>query len=144
MKAVSSLQIRVLVVEDNEPFLQFMCSMVRNQELLELVGRAKDGLDAIRQAQLLRPDLITLDIALPKLHGIAAAREIRRLLPTAKILFVTHESAPEVVRECLNVPMCGYVWKPDAGREFSRALHTILAGKPFLSRGVECCRPTVA
>jgi DNA-binding NarL/FixJ family response regulator len=118
--------------------------MVRCHGLLELIGHAKDGVDAIHQAELLRPELITLDIGLPKLHGIAAAVQIRRILPRAKILFVTQESEPEVVRECLNLGMCGYVLKPHAGRELPRALDALLAGKAFLGQGLNCYGPSVA
>lgn len=142
--AADDCQTRVLVVEDNEPFLEFLCSRVRSHELLELIGWAKDGVDAIRQSELLRPELITLDVGLPRLHGIAAALEIRRILPTAKILFVTQESEPDVIRECLNLPMCGYVLKPYAGRELLPAFDALLEGKMFLSRGLECYRPRIA
>lgn len=142
--AADDPQVRVLVVEDNEPFLQFLCSRVRGHELLELIGWAKDGMDAVRKAELLRPELITMDVGLPRLHGIAAALEIRRFLPSAKILFVTQESEPEVIRECLNLPMCGYVLKPHAGRELLPALDALLAGKTFLSRGLEYCHPSIA
>ena len=77
----------VLVVEDYEPFRRFICSTLAKRPGLQIVGEVSGGLQAVQKAQELQPDLILLDIGLPKLNGIEAARRISRLEPAAKILF---------------------------------------------------------
>jgi DNA-binding NarL/FixJ family response regulator len=71
--------ITVLVVEDNEFFRRFIRSALLQNEALQIVGEASDGLEAIQKAEELQPDLVLVDIGLPKLSGIAAAKQIRRL-----------------------------------------------------------------
>jgi CheY-like chemotaxis protein len=107
--------IQVLVVEDYEPFRRFLISTLRNRwERLD-IHEASDGSEAVQEAQRLQPDLILLDIGLPTLNGIEAARRIRKLSPTSKIIFVTQESSPDVVQEALNIGACGYVIKTEVG-----------------------------
>ena len=99
---MSPSTIRVLVVDDYEPFRRLVCSMVGEKPALQIVGEASDGLEAVRRAQELKPDLVLLDIGLPELNGIEAARRIRKLSPESKILFVSQESSPDVLREALS------------------------------------------
>ncbi|HEX7288033.1 MAG TPA: response regulator [Candidatus Angelobacter sp.] len=130
--ALTSL-VRVLVVDDFEPFRRIVASMVQERPGLHLVGEAADGLEAVHQAQELRPDLILLDIALPGLNGIEAGRRIRKLLPACRILFVSQDSSVEVAQEALNLGAMGYVLKMDAGRELWPALEAVLQGRQFVS-----------
>jgi CheY-like chemotaxis protein len=91
-----------------------------------------DGLEAVREAQRLQPDLILLDIGLPSLNGLEAARRIRTLSPTSKIVFVTQESSADVVQEALNIGASGFVVKADAGRELIAAVTAVLRGEKFV------------
>lgn len=91
-----------------------------------------DGLEAVREAQRLQPDLILLDIGLPTLNGLEAARRIRTLSPISKIVFVTQESSADVVQEALNIGASGYVVKADAGTELIAAITAVLRGEPFV------------
>lgn len=91
-----------------------------------------NGLVAVREAQRLQPDLILLDIGLPILNGFEAARQIRTLSPTSKIVFVTQESSADVVQEALNIGASGYVVKADAGRELIAAVTAVLRGERFV------------
>jgi DNA-binding NarL/FixJ family response regulator len=123
--------IRVLVVDDFEPWRRSTLSMLQEHPELRIVGEASDGLEAVRQAQELQVDLILLDIGLPTLNGIAAAKEIRKLSPKSKILFVSQESSSEVVREALRTGE-GYVVKAEAGRELLTAVSAVLRGERFV------------
>src|SRR5271157_3766281 len=93
---------RVLVVDDYEPFRRFICSTLANRPELQIVAEASDGLEAVHKAEELQPDLIVLDVGLPTLNGIEAARRIRRLSSESKILFVSQESSTDVVQEALS------------------------------------------
>lgn len=131
-------QISVLVVEDNQPFSEFVCSVLREHSQLRVVGQSRDGSDAVCQAKLLRPELITMDIGLPGLNGIAAALRIRKFLPDVKIIFLTQESSEDVMRECLEMGGCAYVRKLEAGHELSRALETVNGVKGVPTGVLEC------
>ena len=125
---------RVLIVEDSEPFRNFICSTLGKRPELQIVDQVSDGLQAVRRAEELRPDLIVLDIGLPSLNGIEAARQIRRLSPKSKILFVSQESSVDVVREALGTGASGYIVKSDAGRELLEAVSAVLRGEQFVGR----------
>ena len=119
---------RVLVVDDYEPFRRFVCLTLGTRPGLQIVGEASDGLEAVHKAEELRPDLIVLDIGLPSLNGIEAARRIRRLSPESKILFVSQESSADMVQEALSLG-AGYVLKARAGSELLAAVDAVLQGK---------------
>lgn len=127
---------RILVVEDFAPFRVFVSSLLHEKLELREVYEASDGLEAVQRAQELNPDLILMDIGLPKLNGIDAARQIRGSLPHSKILFLTQESSDEVVQEALRLGALGYVHKPRAGRDLLAALEAVLQGLHFVSSGL--------
>ena len=124
--------VRVVVVEDHEQFRRFICSTLEKAPELQVVGIVSDGLAAIQKAEELRPDLILLDIGLPKLNGIEAARRIRGLSPETKILFVSQESSADMVREALGTGASGYIVKTDAGRELLEGVNAVLRGELFI------------
>jgi DNA-binding NarL/FixJ family response regulator len=125
--------VRVLVVEDFVPYRQFICSTLGTKLELQVVCEVSDGLDAVQKAEELKPDLILLDIGLPSLSGIEAARQIRKLSPESKIIFVSQESSADVVQEALSLGAWGYVVKTRAGHELLAAVESVLLGKPFVS-----------
>ena len=103
---------------------------------LQIVGEASDGLEAISKAARLQPDLILLDVGLPNLNGIEAGRRIRKLSPKSKIIFVTQESAYEVVQEAFNLGAWGYVVKTRVGGDLLAAIESVHHRKEFLSSGL--------
>ena len=123
--------VKVLVVDDFAPFRQVVCSVLR-ERVLEIY-EAADGLEAVQKAEELKPDLILLDIGLPGMNGIDAAREIRKVVPEAKIVFVSQESFSDIVQEALGLGAAGYVVKARAGEELSTAVESIRLGKQFVS-----------
>jgi DNA-binding NarL/FixJ family response regulator len=127
---------RVLVVEDYEPFRRMLTRTLAGVSGLQIVGEASDGLEGVWQAERLRPDLILLDLELPALNGIEAARRIRNLVPECKILFVSQESSADVVQEAFNSGAQGYVVKGQAGSELLAALEAVRQGRQFISHGL--------
>jgi DNA-binding NarL/FixJ family response regulator len=129
--------IRVLVVDDYEPFRRVVCSRLESRPDFEVIGEASDGLEAVEKAQVLKPDLILLDIGLPSLNGIEAARRISSLIPATTILFVSQISDADVVQEALSNGAIGYVWKQDAGIDLLRGVESALRGTRFVSSGIQ-------
>ena len=130
---MATSSIRVLLVEDYEPFRRSLRSTLQNRPELQVVAEVSDGFDAIQKAQELRPDLILLDIGLPKLNGIEAARRIRKLSANSKILFVSQEVSSDVVQEALSTGASGYIVKTDAGSELLAGVDAALCGEVFVS-----------
>jgi DNA-binding NarL/FixJ family response regulator len=124
---------RILVVDDYEPWRRFVSSILQKHPKLQVIGEATDGLEGVEKAQSLQPDLILLDIGLPRLSGIEAARRIRKQAPKSLILFVSALPSPEVVEAALSVGQCGYVLKSRIARELLPAVGAILAGEWFVS-----------
>jgi len=125
--------VRVLIVEDFVPFRQFVCSTLGTKPELQVVGEASDGLEAVQKAEELKPDLILLDIGLPSLNGIGAARQIRKLSPESKIIFLSQESSADVIQEALDLGAWAYVVKTRAESDLLAAIEAVLRGKRFVS-----------
>ena len=125
--------IRVLVVDDYEPWRLYCSTTLRNEQGLQIIGEVADGLEAVQRAQELQPDLILLDVGLPTLNGIEAARRIREVSPATKILFVSENRSADVAEEALSTGASGYVVKSDAESELLPAIKAVLEGKRFVS-----------
>jgi DNA-binding NarL/FixJ family response regulator len=117
---------RVLVVEDFAPFRQFVTSTLGKAPDLQVIGEVSDGLEAVRKAEELKPDLILLDIGLPTLNGIDAARRIRKLSPESAIVFVSQESSADVMQEALSIGASAYVIKARAAAELLPVVNAVL------------------
>ena len=128
--------IRILVADDYEGWRRQACLLLQVRPELPIICEASDGLEAVQKAEQLRPDLILLDIGLPKLNGLEAARRIRKLAPESKILFLSQESSGDVVQEALSLGALGYVVKAHAGTELLAAVQAVLQGKQFVSSGL--------
>ena len=125
--------IQVLVVDDYAPWRRFVFSALQTKPEFRVIGEACDGLEAVQKAEELQPDLILLDIGLPKLHGIEAARRISKLSPNSKILFISENRSPDIVSEALRAGGSGYLAKSDAGSGLWPAMEAVLQGKQFFS-----------
>ena len=128
--------VRTLVVDDVDDFRHFLCSSLQEETRCEVVGEASDGLQAVQQAEELLPDLILLDLGLPTLNGMEAARRIRKVSPHSKILFVTQNSSPEIAQGALRLGASGYLLKSDA-TDLPHAVETVLHGAKYVSSRVQ-------
>ena len=128
--------VRILLVEDFEPWRRSVRSTLKDHGELRLVDEVGDGLEAVRRACELKPDLILLDIGIPSLNGIEAARRIRQAMPDIKIIFLSQINDCDVVQAALNTGAHGYVLKSQAGRELLPAVAAVLRGDQFVGSGL--------
>ena len=128
--------IRVLVVEDYAAFRRVLVSAIQSKAEIQVICEVADGPEAVQKARELQPELILLDIGLPRLNGIEAARQIRNLSPESKILFVSQESSADIVQAALETGAKGYVVKADVGRELIPALDAVLRGQTYVSKSL--------
>jgi DNA-binding NarL/FixJ family response regulator len=117
----------MLVVEDFAAFRQFIYLELGKRSDLQVIGEAADGSEAVQKALELKPDLILMDIGLPSLNGIEAARQIRKLVPESKIIFLSQESSAEVVQGALSLGAQGYVVKTKAPRELFPTIENVIS-----------------
>ncbi len=127
---------RILVVDDYEPFRRFLQSKLQSEAEFQIVGEASDGLEAVQKAEELQPDLILLDIGMPKLNGIEAAHRISRQVPRAAILFISQENDPDLVAAALSNGAKGYVRKENAETDLLAAMEAVVRGDAFVSKGL--------
>jgi len=125
--------VRVLLVDDFDPWRSFVIEHLDDHPHVRVLGCASDGLEGLQKAEELQPDLILLDISLPKLNGIELARKVRKLVPKAKILFLSSNADPDVVRAAFCAGGAGYVLKSDAGGALLAGMEAVLLGKQFVS-----------
>ena len=126
---------RVLVVEDFLEFRRAVCSLLQAKESFQ-IEQAADGPEAVQKAAELQPDLILLDIGLPKVNGLEVARRAHEIAPSAKILFVSVESDTDLVREALSLG-AGYVHKPRVESDLLPAIEAVLRGEKFVSSDLQ-------
>ena len=125
---------KVLVVEYNVSFRQFVRNAIENLIAWVEITETSDGLAAVQLAHEMKPDLIVLDISLPSLDGLEAARRILKDSSASKILFLSQESSTDVVTEAFRIGARAYVVKSDAGRDLTMAVRAVLRGDRFVSR----------
>ena len=125
--------IKVLVVDDYAPWLHFVSLALGVKPEVQIVGSAQDGLTAIQKTSELKPDVVILDIGLPDISGIRVAQQIRDMAPNIRILFLSENTAPNIVRAALCTGAQGYVVKSSAARELLPALDALLLDCYFVS-----------
>ena len=133
--------VRILIADDFQDWRRQVVSLFQVRSEWQVIAEAADGPEAIQRVEELKPDLIVLDIGLPKLNGIEAARRIRQLSPNSKIVFLSQTNDFDVVQAALSTGALGYVHKTDAGSELLAAVEAALRGREYIStslRDNEC------
>jgi DNA-binding NarL/FixJ family response regulator len=129
--------IRILIADDHEGWRRQVRLLFQARPEWQVIAEASDGPEAVEKAEELKPDLIVLDIGLPKLNGIEAARQIRQLSPSSKIVFLSQNKDLDVVRAALCTAAQGYVYKADVRSDFLSAIQAVLQGKQFVSSSLK-------
>jgi DNA-binding NarL/FixJ family response regulator len=128
---------RVLVVDDHAVIRRGVQAILRPFSEWEICGEADSGQEAVRLAEVMKPEIIIMDVSMPGLNGLEATRIIRDLLPNAKVLLLTLHSSAELVRSAFRAGARGYVLKSDAEPELVRALNVILGDGTYVSPGID-------
>jgi len=126
---------KVLLVDDHPLFLDGLRNLLVSRGF-QVLGTARDGLEAVEKARALRPDLILMDIQMPQLDGLAAVRLIKAELPEIKIVMLTMSADDENLFEAIKSGACGYVLKTQASDEFFALLGDVARGEAVLSPGL--------
>jgi DNA-binding NarL/FixJ family response regulator len=114
------------VVEDDSFWQETILRKLQEQRSLQVIAIAADGLEAVRNAEELQPDLVLLDIGLPRLNGMEVARRLRKVAPAARILFVSGEPDPAIIGEALRIGALGFVLKPNVASTLLPTIQAIL------------------
>ena len=125
---------RVLLADDHSLMLAGLRRLV--EETCDVVGAVEDGRALVEAVQQLEPDLIVLDISMPLLNGIDAARQIKKLSPSAKLIFLTMHTSPSYVTEAFHVGASGYLLKRSAPMELPLAIEAVLKGQQYLTPSI--------
>ena len=133
--------IRILVVDDFEGWRRQVRLLFQARPQWQIIAEVSDGSEAVQKVAALKPDLIVLDIGLPKLNGIEAARGMRHLFPTSTIVFLSLNNDPDVVRAALSTGALGYVHKTDVQRDLLPAIEAVLQGRQFVSSSIKGYKP---
>ena len=124
--------VRILVVDNFEHWRRAIVGLIEEDPTLKVTHALSDGLSALRMCAELRPDLVVLDVGLPKLNGLETARRIREASPETKILFLSAIPSQDVQREALRIGAAGYIVKNTALRNLLPAVRAALAGEELL------------
>jgi DNA-binding NarL/FixJ family response regulator len=125
--------VRILLVDDYAPIRERIRQVLQKQSKQFVIDEASNGLQAVEKANELKPDLILLDVGLPMLNGIEAARRIREISPKSKILFLSEFRSWSFASEALQLGASGYIVKSDAANELLPGIEAVLDGGQFIS-----------
>ncbi|MCJ7578592.1 MAG: response regulator transcription factor [candidate division Zixibacteria bacterium] len=126
-------KIRLLVADDHKIFRQGIKKLLEEEKDLQVVGEAKDGREAVKKAEELKPDIVLMDVAMADLNGMEATRQIKKALPDTKILMLTMHKNEEYVLQSFQAGACAYVLKEGAVEELVSAIHSVYNDKSYLS-----------
>ncbi|RLA41643.1 MAG: DNA-binding response regulator [Gammaproteobacteria bacterium] len=129
-------KIRVLLVDDHAMLRKGMVLLLSEEDDVEVIGEASDGEQAIEQARVLKPDVVVMDISMPKLNGVEATREIIAESPASKIIALSIHSAKHVVDDMLSAGAVGYVLKESVPEELLQGIRSVMRGDMYLSDAI--------
>ena len=127
---------RILIVDDHEAVRKGVCSILSSRLDIEVCGEAVNGKEAIEKAKELRPDLVILDITMPVLNGFDAAREIRKILPEARILMFSMHESKQLLEEAKKLGVHGYLTKTRGSDALLRAVDALSGNQTFFPEPV--------
>jgi DNA-binding NarL/FixJ family response regulator len=125
---------RILLADDHALVLEGLAKLVT--EDCDLVGKVEDGRALLQAAQKLEPDVIVLDISMPKLNGLDAGRQLKKLLPSIKLIFLTMHADPLYAKEAFQIGASGFLLKGSAASELMLAIHAVMKGQFYVTPAI--------
>lgn len=125
------MAVRILLVDDHPIVRQGLKTLLEGRPGWEVIGEASDGSEAVEKANVLKPDVMVLDVTMPRMNGLEACRLIRKQSPQLEILFVTQHDSPQMMREALDAGARGYVVKSNAARDLLEAVEAVSQHRIF-------------
>ena len=133
---MAKTSIRVLIVEDHDVVREGLKILISADPTLKVAGEAENGSEAVVQARKLQPDVVLLDLSMPKSNGLEASHEIRRHAPNSRVLVLSAYQDLETVQRMLDAGVAGYMTKHSAAEELLTAIHEVSEGRVFYSRQI--------
>ena len=127
----TSMAVRILLVDDHPVVRQGLRTLLEGRSEWEVAGEASDGLEAVEKVNSLQPDVVVLDITMPRMNGIEACRVIKEKKPGVEVLFVTQHDSPQMMREALAAGARGYVVKSNLARDLLEAIEQVSQHRVF-------------
>jgi DNA-binding NarL/FixJ family response regulator len=129
-------KVRVLVVDDHAVVRRTICGLLARDSAIDVICQTASGEEAVTKALELKPDIVTMDVGLPGITGIEAARQICQLVPNCKIVFLSQHDSSQMVNGAMHVGGHRYVTKIDAAAELLRAIQSVREGTRFVSQRI--------
>jgi DNA-binding NarL/FixJ family response regulator len=128
------MTVRILVVDDHPVVRHGVRTLLGSRSEWEIVDEAEDGIEAVEKADRLKPDVIVLDVSMPRMDGLEACRRIRKSVPKSEILIVTQHDSPQMMREALGAGARGYVVKANMARDLPAAVDAVSQHRLFTAQ----------
>jgi DNA-binding NarL/FixJ family response regulator len=134
--SLSNMSIRILVADDHPVVRHGLKALLGAQPDWDIIDEASDGMEAVEKAVRLNPDVVVLDVSMPRMNGLEACRVIRGSVPSCEILMVTQHDSPQMMREALDAGAKGYVVKSNAARDLLAAVEAVSKHRSFTALSV--------
>src|SRR5262249_49953275 len=128
--------IRILLADDFLPWHRIIQEIVRLETDLKIIAKVTDGVEAVEKAAQLQPDVVLLELRLPRMHGLRAAEQIQKCCAASKIVFLSNEPDQDLIKAAFRQGALGYISKNDVSLDLVACIRSVLRNEPYVSRSL--------